>query len=179
MDPMMFYVTAQGVPSDKIEHAGYAIAGSWRGEPLEVVKCKSNDLLVPAWSETVIEGEILRDRRTEEGPWGENADIYASSKSALLMQVNCITHRKDPINYGLICRPLLDCPKFLMGGAIKSYLMTQVDTVRDAYVFPRTGNRPLRWSRHGCVEPMTCRRSSTRWLVCRRSRTSWSNPVGW
>ena len=143
MDPMMFYVTAQGVPSDKIEHAEYAIAGSWRGEPLEVVKCRTNDLLVPAWSEIIIEGEILRDRRTEEGPWGENADIYASSKSALLMQVNCITHRRDPVNYGLICRPLLDYPKFLMGGAIKSYLMTQVDTVRDAYVYPRTGNRPL------------------------------------
>jgi 4-hydroxy-3-polyprenylbenzoate decarboxylase len=143
MDPMMTYVTAQGVPSDRVEHAEFAVAGSWLGEPLEVVKCVSNDLLVPAWSEIIIEGEILRDRRTEEGPWGENADIYASSKSALLMQVNCITHRKNPINYGLICRPLLDYPKFLMGPALKGYLMSRLDIVKDAYVFPRTGNRPL------------------------------------
>ena len=143
MDPMTTYVAAQDLPAEGMQDAEYSVAGAWLGEPLELVKCKTNDLLVPAWAEIVIEGEILRDRRTEEGPWGENADIYAQSKSALVMQVNCITHRRDPINYGLICRPLLDYPKFLMGGALKSYLMSKLDTVRDVYVFPRSGNRPF------------------------------------
>ncbi len=143
MDPMTTYVTAQTLPSHKMQHAEYAVAGSWLGEPLELVKCKTSDLLVPAWSEIIIEGEILRDRRVPEGPWGENADIYASSPAVFLMQVNCITHRKDPINYGLICRPLLDYPKFLMGAALKSHLMSKLDTVKDAYVFPRSGNRPM------------------------------------
>lgn len=143
MDPMTTYVTAQGVPSQKVEHAEYAVAGSWLGEPLEVVKCRTNDLLVPAWSEIILEGEVLRDQRTPEGPWGENADIYAASPSVFLMKINCITHRKDPINYGLICRPLQDYPKFLMGGALKGYLMSKLDIVKDAYVFPRTGNRPF------------------------------------
>jgi 4-hydroxy-3-polyprenylbenzoate decarboxylase len=143
MDPMTTYVAAQDLNSEEQRHAEYSVAGAWLGEPLELVKCKTNDLLVPAWSEIIIEGEILRDRRTAEGPWGENADIYASSKSALVMQVNCITHRKDPINYGLICRPLLDYPKFLMGAALKSHLMSRLDTVKDVYVFPRSGNRPM------------------------------------
>jgi 4-hydroxy-3-polyprenylbenzoate decarboxylase len=142
-DPMTTYVAAQDLPSEEVQHAEWGVAGALLGEPLEVVKCKTNDLLVPAWSEIIIEGEILRDRRTAEGPWGENADIYASSKSALVMQVNCITHRKDPVNYGLICRPLLDYPKFLIGAALKSYLMSKLDIVRDCYVYPRTGNRPL------------------------------------
>lgn len=143
MDPMTTYVTAQGVPSHKLEHAEYAVAGAWLGEPLEIVKCQTNDLLVPARSEIILEGEILRDQRTSEGPWGENADIYSAIDDVFVMQINCITHRKDPINYGLICRPLQDYPKFLMGGALKAYLMSKLDIVKDAYVFPRTGNRPL------------------------------------
>jgi UbiD family decarboxylase len=143
MDPMTTYVTAQNVPSRTLPHAEYQVAGAWLGEPLELVKCRTNDLLVPAWSEIVIEGEILRDRRTAEGPWGENADIYAQADSVFLMQVNCITHRRDPINYGLICRPNQDYPKFLTGAATKSYLMSSLDYVKDAYAFPRTGNRPL------------------------------------
>jgi UbiD family decarboxylase len=143
MDPMTTYVTAQNVPSKTLQHAEYQVAGGWLGEPLELVKCKTNDLLVPAWTEIVIEGEILRDRRTSEGPWGENADIYAQGDNVFLMQVNCITHRKDPINYGLICRPNQDYPKFLTGGATKSYLMSKLDFVKDAYAYPRTGNRPL------------------------------------
>jgi 4-hydroxy-3-polyprenylbenzoate decarboxylase len=143
MDPMTTYVTAQGVPSKVVEHAEYQVAGAWLGEPLELVKCQTNDLLVPAWSEYIIEGEILRDRRTSEGPWGENADIYSATDSVFLMQINCITHRKDPINYGLICRPNQDYPKFLTGGATKGYLMSKLDYIKDAYAFPRTGNRPL------------------------------------
>jgi UbiD family decarboxylase len=143
MDPMTTYATAQAVTVPDNGHAEYAVAGAWLGEPLEVVKCVTNDLLVPAWAEIIIEGEILRDQRTAEGPWGENADIYAASECALLMQVNCITHRKDPINYGMTCRPLMDYPKFLSGAALNSYRRTKRDTVRDAYVFPRTGNRPL------------------------------------
>lgn len=143
MDPMTTYVTAQGVPSHQIQHAEYAVAGAWLGEPLEIVKCITNDLMVPAWSEIILEGEILRDRRTPEGPWGENAGIYAASPSVFLMKVNAITHRTDPINYGLTCRPLQDYPKFLMGAGLKTYLMSKLDIVKDADVFPRTGNRPL------------------------------------
>jgi UbiD family decarboxylase len=143
MDPVATYMAGQGVPSTKVEHAEYAMTGGCRGEPLELVKCRTNDLLVPAWSEYIIEGEVLRDRRTSEGPWGENADIYSSVDDVFLIKVNCITHRRDPINYGLICRPLEDHPKFLMGGGIKAYLMSQLDIVNDVHVFPRSGNRPF------------------------------------
>lgn len=143
MDPMLTYVTGQGVPSHQLEHAEYAVAGAWRGEPVELVKCKTNDLLVPAWSEIIIEGEVLARERSPEGPWGENADIYNWYEKVFVMKVNCITHRREPINYGLICRPLQDYPKFLMGAGLKTWLMSQLDIVKDAYVFPRTGNRPL------------------------------------
>ena len=143
MDPLLTYVAGQGVPSDELEHAEYAVAGGWRGEPVELVKCKTNDLLVPAHSEIIIEGEVLAYERSPDGPWGENADIYNGYQKVFVVKATCITHRRDPMNYGLICRPLQDYPKFLMAAGLRNNLGAALDIVSDAHVFPRTGNRPF------------------------------------
>lgn len=137
LDPLLTYVAAQSVPSAKIEHAEYAVAGAWRGAPVELVKCRTNDLLVPAWAEVVLEGEVLPKERTQEGPHGESQGFYGWNDRAFVMKVQCITHRKDPINYGLICRPHEDYPKFMMSAGLRARLK-DIDLIKDIYA-PEVG----------------------------------------
>ena len=74
------------------------IAGALRGEPVELVKCETVDLHVPASSEIVIEGEIHPYERKDEGPFGEYVGYRAGKKSPKpVFRVKAITHRNDPI----------------------------------------------------------------------------------
>ncbi|WP_158791953.1 UbiD family decarboxylase [Granulicella sp. L60] len=72
-------------------------AGGIRGEAVDVVKCKTVDLLVPATAEIVIEGKIRCGVREAEGPFGEYAGYMGTGGNNPLFEVTCITHRKDPI----------------------------------------------------------------------------------
>jgi len=74
------------------------LAGGLRGAPVELIKCETNDLQVPATAEIVLEGEVRPFEREPEGPFGEYPG-YASSDKALrpVFRVNCITHRNKPI----------------------------------------------------------------------------------
>lgn len=137
MDPLLTYVAAQGVPSAEVEHAEYAVAGAWRGAPVELVKCKTNDLLVPAWAEIILEGEALLNERAAEGPHGESQGFYGWNEQAFVMKVKCISHRKDPINYGLICRPHEDYPKFMMSAGLRARLK-EMELIKDIYA-PEVG----------------------------------------
>jgi 4-hydroxy-3-polyprenylbenzoate decarboxylase len=74
------------------------IAGGLRREPLPLVKCESNDLLVPATSELVIEGHVRPHERWDEGPFGEATGYRASPRMPRpVFRVDCITHRDAPI----------------------------------------------------------------------------------
>lgn len=74
------------------------VAGGLRREPLQLVKCETNDLLVPATSEIVIEGVIMPRERWDEGPFGEWTGYRASPRMPRpVYRVNCITHRNSPI----------------------------------------------------------------------------------
>jgi len=77
----------------------FAIAGGLVGEPVPLVKCKTVDIEVPATTEIVIEGRILHDTLEPHTAFGEYPGyMYQGSEDArLLMQVTCITHRKNPI----------------------------------------------------------------------------------
>jgi UbiD family decarboxylase len=72
-----------------------AAAGGIRGEPVEVVKCKTVDLEVPATAEIVIEGRVVGYE--PEGPFGEYAGYMGAGGNNPLFEVTCITHRKNPI----------------------------------------------------------------------------------
>ena len=75
-----------------------AIAGALRGQPLELVPCKTIPLEVPAMAEIVIEGEIRPDELREEGPFGEFTGHYGGHKAPRpVIRVTAITHRNDPI----------------------------------------------------------------------------------
>lgn len=74
------------------------IIGAIRGEPLELVRCETVNLAVPATSEIVIEGFIPPHERKEEGPFGEYTGFMAGDRLPRpVYRVTAITHRKNPI----------------------------------------------------------------------------------
>jgi len=74
-----------------------AIMGRLLGEPLELVKCETSDLLVPAHAEMILEGEILPHERTPEGPFGEFTGYSLGERQREVLKVRAITHRRDAI----------------------------------------------------------------------------------
>jgi 2,5-furandicarboxylate decarboxylase 1 len=70
-----------------------AIMGALLGEPLELVKCETSDVLVPAAAEMVIEAEILPHERTAEGPFGEFTGYSLGERNREVVKVRAITHR--------------------------------------------------------------------------------------
>ena len=74
------------------------IAGGIRGAPVELIKCETVDLAVPATAEIVIEGEIRPHERMDEGPFGEFTGYVVSSKQPRpVIHVKAVTHRNNPI----------------------------------------------------------------------------------
>mgnify|MGYP001341520835 CR=1 FL=1 len=79
-----------------VSEADYA--GALRQAPVELVKCETSDLLVPAQSEIVIEGEILPDMTAQEGPFGEYPGYRTEgARMGVLCRVKAITFRNSPI----------------------------------------------------------------------------------
>ena len=74
-----------------------AIMGGLLGEPLELVKCETSDVLVPAHAEMILEGEILPHERTPEGPFGEFTGYSLGERQREVLKVRAITHRRDAI----------------------------------------------------------------------------------
>ncbi|MEJ0070855.1 MAG: UbiD family decarboxylase [Pseudomonadota bacterium] len=76
------------------------LAGGLKGAPVELVKAKTVDLLVPANAEIVIEGELLPGETAPEGPFGEFAGFMGPVAPKPVARITAITHRQDPIFYG-------------------------------------------------------------------------------
>ena len=74
-----------------------AIMGGLLGEPLELVKCETSDVLIPAHAELILEGEILPHERTPEGPFGEFTGYSLGERQREVLKVHAITHRRDAI----------------------------------------------------------------------------------
>jgi len=74
------------------------MAGALRREPVELVKCETVDLEVPATAEVVIEGELVPHERRDEGPFGEYTGYMGGLRAPRpVYKVKAITHRTDPI----------------------------------------------------------------------------------
>lgn len=101
--PQIVLLTALG----KFEHPPdeYAYAGGLTGEPLELVKCETVDLEVPAESEIVLEGYLDFDPAgfKLEGPFGEYMGYMGGRPAERpVVEIKCITHREDPILQGTL-----------------------------------------------------------------------------
>jgi 4-hydroxy-3-polyprenylbenzoate decarboxylase len=99
-DPTLFMVA-----STPVSYPEYEMAGSLRGSPVELVKCETNDLWVPATAEIIIEGHISSDPKSFEleGPYSEYPGYYGGKRVPKhTIRVECITYRNDPIFTGCL-----------------------------------------------------------------------------
>jgi len=92
--PSVCYASVTRIP---FEISEFACAGGIAGEPLEVVRCKTVDLTVPAHAEIVIEGELSTDEVEPEAPFGEAMGYMGQREMMPYFTVKCITHRRKPI----------------------------------------------------------------------------------
>jgi UbiD family decarboxylase len=74
-----------------------AVAGAIRGEPVPLVRTRTQDVLVPANAEIVIEAELLPGVREPEGPFGDYTGYVDPERQSHVARVTAITHRRDPI----------------------------------------------------------------------------------
>jgi 4-hydroxy-3-polyprenylbenzoate decarboxylase len=93
-DPITAYAGSMPLPKHIDE---LAVAGVLRGERTELVKCRTVDLEVPASAEIVIEGYCERGVLRQEGPFGDHTGYYTPQEPFPVLEVTCITHRRDPI----------------------------------------------------------------------------------
>ena len=119
-----------------------AIAGGLGLQPIELTKAETCDMLVPAHAEIVIEGDMSGDILLHEGPFGEATGYRDSPRRPMpVIQINCITHRNNPImsasNMGI---PVDDCA---FGGslgytyAVKKWLKQGRIPIKDVYLPPQ------------------------------------------
>lgn len=80
----------------------YAVAGGLIGRPIELVRCKTVDLEVPAEAEIVLEGEITTTEKEPEAPFGEFTGYMGARTFQPYFKIKCITHRKQPIFQAII-----------------------------------------------------------------------------
>ena len=130
-DPATMYSAILPLPPDLDE---MMIAGFLRGKPVEMVKCETSDLEVPANSEIVLEGYVDLGEQRREGPFGDHTGFYSLEDDYPVFHITCITQRKHPIYATTIVGPP-PMEDFYMGKAIERIFLPlmrmQLPEVRD------------------------------------------------
>lgn len=93
-DPALTYSATAPLPDDIDE---MVFAGFLRKKPVELVKCKTIDMEVPADADFVIEGIVPAGIRRREGPFGDHTGYYSLADDYPVFQVTAITHRRRAI----------------------------------------------------------------------------------
>jgi 4-hydroxy-3-polyprenylbenzoate decarboxylase len=93
-DPVTLYSATAPLPEGVDE---LVFAGFLRGEPVELIRCLTTSVEVPASSQFVIEGYVELGERRMEGPFGDHTGFYSLPDLYPVMHVTALTHRKDPI----------------------------------------------------------------------------------
>lgn len=119
------------------------LTGMLAGAPVELVKCETNDLMVPANAEIILEGVIVPDVKVEEGPFGEYTGYRTSPRDfRVTFRVNCITFRNNatmtisnmgvPQDEGQLLR------SFSLGLELDKLLRSQGIPITGVYMHPRS-----------------------------------------
>ncbi len=98
-DPAVVYSATAPLP-DAIDEMTFA--GFLRKKNVELVKCETIDLHVPAHAEIILEGYVDANERRVEGPFGDHTGYYSLADEFPVFHVTCITHRKDPIYHATV-----------------------------------------------------------------------------
>ena len=130
-DPATMYSAILPLPPDVDE---MMIAGFLRNKPVEMVRCETSDLEVPANAEIVLEGYLELGELRAEGPFGDHTGYYSLEDDYPVFHLTCVTRRKEPIYAATVVGPP-PMEDFYMGKAIERIflplLRLQLPEVRD------------------------------------------------
>jgi 2,5-furandicarboxylate decarboxylase 1 len=132
---LALHYTAATMGSQMPEHADeIAVAGGLCGRPLPVIKGVTQDLLIPAESEIVLEGCMLPDDTVSEGPFGEFVGYLSPADQAPVFEVTAVTHRKKPIYHAIngYGRETIMLRKYVLEASLLKVLQAAVPIVTDA-----------------------------------------------
>ena len=132
-DPLTLLASQAIVP---VDHDELEIAGALHGRPLDVVRCVTKELRVPAHAEIVIEGRMLPAVREPEGPFGEFPQYYGERADRHVIQVDAVTHRRDAIFHTIVGGAM---EHLLLGGipreaTLLDHLQRSFPGVRDVHL---------------------------------------------
>ena len=93
-DPALIFAATAPLPPgiDEVLFAGFL-----RKEQVELVKCETVDLEVPARAEVILEGYVDPNETRLEGPFGDHTGYYSLADQYPVFHLTCVTHRKEPI----------------------------------------------------------------------------------
>jgi 2,5-furandicarboxylate decarboxylase 1 len=132
---LALHYTAATMGSQMPEHLDeIAVAGGLCGRPLPVVKGVSQDLLIPAETEIVLEGRMLVDETITEGPFGEFVGYLSPADQAPVFEVTALTHRNRPIYHAIngYGRETIMLRKYVLEASLLKVLQAAVPIVIDA-----------------------------------------------
>src|SRR5262249_51769785 len=99
LDPVTAYSASAPLPKHMDE---LMLAGFLRGEPVELVGCKTVDLEVPANAEIVLEGHVPKDDPGIEGPFGDHTGSYSPGEPFPIFRISAVTMRRDAIYASIV-----------------------------------------------------------------------------
>ena len=93
-DPAMTFAATAPLPDglDEVLFAGFV-----RKKSVDLVKCTTNDLEVPADADFVLEGYVQPGETQPEGPFGDHTGFYTPVEDYPVFHLTAITHRKEPV----------------------------------------------------------------------------------
>ena len=118
-DPATVFCGIVPAPPDVDE---LLLAGFLRRSPVELVKCETVELEVPANAEIILEGYVDLNEFRREGPFGDHTGYYSLADDYPVFHVTCVTHRRDPIYLTTIVGPPPQ-EDYFMGYAIERILL--------------------------------------------------------
>jgi len=130
-DPVTMFSAILPLPPEIDE---MLFAGFVRGKPVDMVKCETSELEVPANAEIVLEGHLELGELRREGPFGDHTGFYSLDDNYPVFHIDCITQRKKPVYAATIVGPP-PMEDFYMGKAIERIFLPlmrmQLPEVRD------------------------------------------------
>ncbi|MBI4293725.1 MAG: UbiD family decarboxylase [Betaproteobacteria bacterium] len=110
-----------------------AVAGGLCGQPIPVVKALTQDLLVPAETEIVLEGVVRPDLSMREGPFGEFAGFSAAEDDAPVFEITALAHREHPVYHAMngYGRETVMLRKYVLEASLLKVLQSSVPIVTD------------------------------------------------
>jgi 4-hydroxy-3-polyprenylbenzoate decarboxylase len=93
-DPALAYSATAPMPEGLDE---LMLAGFLRRERVDLVKCVTVDLEVPANAQIILEGYVEPGERRREGPFGDHTGFYSHPDDYPVFHITCITHRRQPV----------------------------------------------------------------------------------